>query len=130
MDYSLIKSVHVTTVIMSGLGFAVRFFGASVDADWVHSRLARTLPHINDTLLLISAITLAVLLQVNPLEQPWLLAKILALLVYIGFGMIALKPSQPRNVRLGSGFAAFIVFGYIVSVALSRQPAGMLQGLF
>lgn len=130
MDYSLIKNVHVITVIMSGVGFAVRFAGASVDAGWVHSRLARTLPHINDTLLLISAITLAVLLQVNPLEQPWLLAKILALFVYIGFGMVALKPSRPRNVRLGSGVAALLVYGYIVSVALSRQPASLLQGMF
>ena len=130
MDYSLIKSVHVTTVTLSGLGFAVRFAGTAVGAGWVNSRLARTLPHVNDTLLLISAITLAVLLRANPLEHPWLLAKILALLVYIGLGMIALKASRPRSVRLGSGIAALIVFGYIVSVAVSRQPAGLLQWMF
>ena len=70
MDYSVIKSVHIATVTISGVGFAARFVGVSVGADWVHSRLARTLPHINDTLLLISAITLAVLLQANPLAQP------------------------------------------------------------
>ena len=130
MDYSLIKSVHVVTVTLSGLGFAVRFAGTALGADWVNTRLARTLPHINDTLLLFSAITLAVLLQANPLVHPWLLAKILALLVYIGFGMIALNASRPRSVRLSSGVAALIVFGYIVSVALSKQPAGLSKWMF
>jgi len=130
MDYGLIKSVHIATVTLSGVGFAARFAGAVLGAAWVRSRLARTLPHINDTLLLISAITLAVLLQANPLVQPWLLAKILALLVYIGLGMVALKPTWPRSVRLASGLAALIVFGYIVSVALSKQPASLLQGMF
>lgn len=125
MDYALIKTVHITTVTLSGLGFAARFAGSLVGAGWVRSRLARTVPHINDTLLLVSAITLAVLLQANPLVHTWLMAKIIALLVYIGLGMVALNPRRSGVVGLCSGVAALIVFGYIVSVALSKQISGL-----
>ena len=48
-------------------------------------------------------------------------SKLIALVVYILLGMLALKPRFAKPVRLGFGALALLVFAYIVSVALARQ---------
>src|SRR5262249_6653639 len=95
-------------------------------ARWVRGRAARTVPHIVDTVLLVSAIALAWMLRLSPLQAPWLLAKIVGLVLYIALGMLALKPGRPEGVRAAAFVAALIIFGYIVSVAVSKDPAGFL----
>lgn len=130
MDYTLVRYIHVTAVGLSIAGFFLRFIGIQIGANWALSKTARTLPHVNDTVLLISAITLVALLHINPLNQPWLVAKIVALLVYIGLGMLALKPHRRLAVRLTSGLLALVVFSYIISVAITKQVAGWLTILF
>jgi len=89
-------------------------------AGWARSRPARTLPHVNDTVLLVSAITLAWTLGVNPQAQPWLTARIIALVLYVALGTIALKSaSRPRAALAFIG--ALLTFGYIVAVTTSRS---------
>lgn len=127
MDYSLVRYIHVTAVSLSIVGFILRFIGVQMHANWVHGKAARTLPHINDTVLLVSAITLAVLLHINPIDHPWLIAKIIALLVYIGLGMVALKSHVRATVRVISGLLALVVYSYIVSVAVSKNVAGWIM---
>jgi uncharacterized membrane protein SirB2 len=39
-------------------------------------------------------------------------------------GAVALKRGRTRSVRLAALLAAMGVFGYIVSVAVTKQPAG------
>ena len=53
-------------------------------------KVIRILPHIIDTLFLLSGITLLTFLGGTPLTQPWMLFKIAGLVIYIGLGMIAL----------------------------------------
>ncbi len=122
--YATIKTVHMTAVAISFTGFFARGVGMLRGAAWVRSRAARTLPHIVDTVLLASAITLAWLLRLNPLETPWLFAKIVGLLAYIGLGMVAIRPGRPAAVRGAAWVAALLVFLYIVSVAYTKSPAG------
>lgn len=129
MDYALVKLLHQTAVALSATGFAARGLGALAGAGWVRSRLARSLPHVIDTVLLGSALALAWLLRLNPLHTPWLAAKIVGLLAYIGLGMLALRPGRPRPQRAAAGLAALAVLGYIVSVAISKQPAGFFAWL-
>ena len=84
------------------------------------------MPALVDTLLLASAIALAWTLRLSPLDKPWVLAKIVALVVYIALGIVALKPEAPLPVRAASWVAALAVFGYIVSVAIAKNPRGFL----
>lgn len=128
MDYFLIKTIHRTAVTLSIAGFIARGLGGLVDAHWVQSRAAKTLPHLIDTVLLASAIALAWALRLNPLTTPWLAAKIIALLAYIGLGMVALKPTRPANIRAVAWAAAICTFVYIVSVALTKSAWGWLGG--
>lgn len=125
--YLLVKHLHVSCVVLSGLGFFARGLLMWRGSPWLRHRLVRTLPHINDTLLLTAAITLAVMSGQYPFVTPWLTAKVSGLLVYILLGFVALKEGRSRKVRLGAWFAALLVFAYIVSVAYARDPLGILS---
>jgi uncharacterized membrane protein SirB2 len=129
MDYVAVKIVHQGAVALSFAGFFARGWGSLAGAAWVDSRAAKTLPHVVDSVLLLSALTLAWMLRVNPAATPWLLAKIIGLLAYIFLGMIALKPTRPRPVRAAAWIAALTTFLYIVSVAMTKDPAGLLAAL-
>jgi uncharacterized membrane protein SirB2 len=129
MDYFSVKTLHQAAVALSFAGFFARGCGALAGAPWVRSRVAKTLPHIIDTVLLASAITLAWMLRLNPLTTPWLMAKIVALLVYIVLGAIALRPGRSLKARAIAWSAALLSFGYIVSVALTKSALGALVWL-
>ncbi|MDP3440409.1 MAG: SirB2 family protein, partial [Azonexus sp.] len=87
MSYLLLKHLHVTCVVLSGLGFCLRGWWMLRDSPRLSQRLARVAPHVIDSLLLGSAIMMAVLSGQYPFVQGWLTAKFLALLAYILLGM-------------------------------------------
>lgn len=120
----LMKTIHVTCVVLSFTGFFVRGIWMLRDSTLLQQRWVKTAPHIVDTLLLVSAIILAVQFRFSPLEQPWLLAKIIALLVYIGAGMVALRFGRSKTVRLYAWLFGLLTILYIVSVALSKSAFG------
>lgn len=126
MDYTTVKLVHQIAVAVSFAGFFARGGAALAGARWVRSRAARSLPHVVDSVLLLSAIVLAWMLRLNPAGAPWLMAKLIALVVYIALGTLALRPGRPMPLRAAAWVAALLTFGYIVSVALSKNPAGFL----
>jgi uncharacterized membrane protein SirB2 len=79
-----------------------------------------------DTVLLASAVALAYSLRLSPATAPWLLAKVVGLVAYIGLGTVALRFGRTRTTRIAAWAAALLVFGYIVSVAVSKDPRGPL----
>lgn len=126
MDAAALKSIHVAAVALSGAGFFARGIAALAGARWVRGRAARTLPHVVDTVLLASAIALALRLGLSPLAAPWLAAKIGGLAAYVGLGMLAMRPGRPFALRAAAWAAALATFGWIVSVAILKHPAGFL----
>jgi uncharacterized membrane protein SirB2 len=80
----------------------------------------KVLPHINDTFLLLFGVLLAVTLQMSPGQQPWLMAKLIALVIYIGLGVMALK-RPARGQKLVAGVAALAVFGYMIGAAITKS---------
>lgn len=114
--------MHVGAVVASfGLFFLRGVWMMTVPAK-LEARWVRVVPHIVDTVLLASAITLAVLSAQYPFVQPWLTAKVVALVLYILLGTVALRRGRTRRVRIIAWFLALLVFGYIVSVAMTRVP--------
>ena len=85
-------------------------------------RWAKIAPHIVDTMLLTSAIALAVKIDQDPIHDAWLSAKVLGLLLYIGLGMMALRFGKTRRARVSAWIAAQLVFLYIVLVAVTKNP--------
>jgi uncharacterized membrane protein SirB2 len=126
MDYHDLKLIHQSAVTISIVGFFARGVGMLGDAGWIRTRAAKTLPHVVDTVLIVSAIALAWMLRLSPTAVPWLAAKIVGLLAYIGLGMVALRFGRTKRVRTTAWVAAMLTFGYIVSVAMTKDPRGIL----
>ena len=80
----------------------------------------KIVPHVNDTILLISAIILAVNLQQYPFTHDWLTAKFIALLLYIVFGMFALTRAKEMKNKIIFFVFSLLTFSYIIGVALNR----------
>lgn len=121
MDYAVLRGLHIGTVHATLILFLLRGFWMVTDSPRLHARWARVVPHVNDSLLLFAAIAMLVVGGLNPLEQPWLLAKIAGLLSYIGLGTIALKRGRTKAVRIKALIAALGVFAYIAAVAVTKQ---------
>lgn len=123
--YLAIKSLHIACVVLSGSGFFLRGILMMRDSPLLHKRWLKVLPHVNDTLLLAAALTLAVMAGWYPFVDAWITAKVFGLIAYIILGSLALKPGRGKVMRLASWLAALAVFGYIVSVALLHDPRGV-----
>lgn len=119
----LLKYFHVTCVMLSYLLFFLRGVWLLRAYPIMHRRWVRIAPHTVDTLLLTSAVLLAWQLGISPLTHSWLMAKIVALICYIGLGFVAFRFCNTRIMQLAAWVAAQGVFFYIVSVALSRNVA-------
>lgn len=120
----IVKTTHITFVVLSFAGFFIRGIWMLKDSSLLQQKWVKISPQVVDTVLLVSAIILAIQLRMSPMEQPWLLAKIVALLVYIAVGLVALRLGRSKRIRLVSWLLGLIIFLYIVSVALSKSPLG------
>ena len=69
------------------------------------------------------------MIEQYPFSAGWVTAKVIGLLAYILLGTVALKRGRTRGVRIAAFAAAILVYAWIVSVALSKNPLGWLAGL-
>ncbi len=121
MDYLTLKSIHVACVAASYALFVVRGVWMIQESPQLAQRWVRIVPHVIDTILLATAIALAVMMRQYPLANAWLTAKVIGLVVYIGLGMVALKRGRTKRMRIAAWIAAQAVFFYIVAVALVKS---------
>jgi len=116
----LIKEFHVVLAFVTVAGFVARAALAMADNPLRSTKFVRIAPHVIDTLLLGFGITLAVQLSLSPLSNGWLMAKIVGLFAYIGFGVLAMRASS-RSLRLLGFVGALASVGYIFAVAYSKH---------
>jgi uncharacterized membrane protein SirB2 len=125
MLYLTVKYLHVTCVVLSISGFCLRGLLLMRKSALMRRHWIRVVPHVNDSILLAAGIALVVMLGQYPFVDGWLTAKIFGLLADILLGALALKPGRDPRWRMAAGLAAVAVFGWIVSVALSKHPMGL-----
>lgn len=123
-DYATVKLVHVGAAAASIALFALRGTWMLRAPHRLRRRWVRVVPYCVDTLLLVAALWLAWHLGEGA-RGGWLIAKVLALAVYIALGTLALKRGRTRNVRLAAFAGAIVTFGYIAMVALTKSPWGI-----
>jgi uncharacterized membrane protein SirB2 len=122
--YLVVKWIHVSAAFLSIGGFVLRGTWMLAGSALFTERWVRIAPHVVDTILLASAIALAVMLRQYPFVQPWLTAKVVALVAYIGLGMTAFRFAQQRRHRLLAFWGAVSTVGYILCVAYFKSPLG------
>ena len=122
LSYTNLKTLHIACVILTYSLFFARGILMVARPPALQARWARVMPHIVDSVLLAAAIGMLVIAQLNPLRSPWLVAKIVGLLLYIGIGTVALKRGRTLRVRLTAWLLAQVVLLYIVAVAFVKNP--------
>jgi len=125
----LIKTIHVSCVILSFSGFLLRGIWMMLDSALLASKWVKIIPHIIDSVLLLSALSMVYLQSFSILQNDWLLIKIAALLAYILLGTIALKRGKTKKIRVIAWCSGLVVFLYIVSVALNKSVEGFVLWL-
>jgi len=120
--YTLLKYLHVSCVVLSVAGFVLRGCWMLQRSPMLLRRWVGVAPHVVDTVLLASAITLAAISGQYPLVHDWLTAKVIGLIAYIALGTIALKHGRTPGIRLVAFWSALVVFAYIVAVAMTKSP--------
>lgn len=119
--YMILKHSHLLMVALSIALFLLRAFLLYTWPRALNTRWLKVVPHVIDTLLLLSAIGLTLIIDQYPLTHHWLTAKVLGLVAYIGFGTVALKRGRNMKTRSLALIAALLSLGYILGVALTRS---------
>jgi len=125
--YTLLKYLHVSCVVLSGAGFVLRGVWMLQGSPMLARRWVGVAPHVVDTVLLASAIALAMMIGQYPLVHAWLTAKVVGLIAYIVLGTIALKRGRTREIRIAAFCAALLALTYIVAVALTKSALPYLS---
>ena len=133
MLYHTVKIAHVAFATLSLLGFIVRSGMVLVDSPLIRKRnlriWIRVIPHLNDTLLLAFAVVLCVMSGQYPFVDSWVTAKVVALVGYIGMGMLALGRRRSPVSRAACSVAAVAIFADIAAIAVTKNPLGIASFL-
>ena len=115
--YYFIKIIHVSCAVLTFSGFTLRAYWMLVESEWLQRKISRVLPHIIDTVLLVSAITLVIMGRQYPTLVNWVTIKIGLLLLYIVLGTFALKRGRTRQIRITCLGGALLTIAAIFVVA-------------
>lgn len=118
----LLNNLHVLFAALSIAGFIARGILMLRDSPLLSARWIRIAPHVNDTLLLVAGIWLAIRIGQYPFVDGWLTAKVLGIVAYIVVGTIALRRGRTKRIRAVAWIGAILIFLYIIGVAVTRSP--------
>jgi len=116
----MLTAFHVALAYLTVAGFVIRGVWALTDSPLREEKWVRISPHVIDTLLLVLGVALATRLDIRPFSG-WLGAKLVGLLVYVGFGVMTMRASS-HSLRLVGFVGALLAAVYIFTVAFSRSP--------
>jgi uncharacterized membrane protein SirB2 len=117
MSVVWLKQAHVVLAILTFVSFSTRVYWMYRGSAKLHSRAVKVIPHLIDALLLLTGLAVAVMFYGEFYRQPWLLLKLLAVVIYIITGSIALKRGNTMKIRMAAVFGSWGVFVFIVILA-------------
>lgn len=118
--YLVLKGVHMTAAYLTVVLFALRLLLDAVGKpEWRKTPL-RWIPHANDTVLLVAAISLLFVTPWMPFVHGWLTAKVFLLVGYIVAGVFAMKETRSLQVRLIASVLALVQIMAIFHLALAK----------
>lgn len=126
--YLTIKTIHMTCALISFTGFLFRAYLMLIESRLLQHKAVLVLPHLVDTLFLLSGATMAFMVNFGLFTQLWLTTKITLLMFYLLFVGIALNRGKTRSIRITSFFLAIFTFIYIIGIAVRKSPASWFAG--
>jgi uncharacterized membrane protein SirB2 len=113
-------AIHILFALTSFVSFVGRVVLSELKSSLLTTKLFKIAPHVIDTGLLLSGMTLVI--QRNWLvgeHYHWIISKLIILFVYVGLGVLTMRSAGVK--RWGSFAGALVCYGYILSVAITKQ---------
>ena len=111
--------IHMLFILLSVGSFIARIMLAEFKPDILSIKVVKIAPHVIDTVLLLSGISLVFMGNWMAGEYGWIITKLIMLLAYVGFGVMAMRNT---GIKRWIGFVlALACFGYIISVAVTKH---------
>lgn len=121
-----LKFLHVTCAMLTIAGFILRGYWTMNSSVLLQRRVTKILPHIIDTVFLLSGFAIVFVLHIQVMQHGWLLAKFAGLIAYIVLGVFALRLGATPQIKAVAFIAALSVYAYIVGVALTKSVGSWL----
>jgi uncharacterized membrane protein SirB2 len=124
--FNILITLHLTSVVLTISLFTLRYWWRWSNNPRFQARWVRVLPHIVDSVLLLSGVGLIALTSYLPftVKGAWLTEKLFGVIIYIVLGFIALGRHRPRGQQVG--FIAFmlglVVLYIIIKLAATKVP--------
>ncbi|SHH36160.1 SirB2 family protein [Ferrimonas marina] len=122
MPYVALKHIHLTLIGASVGLFILRFVLLMLQSGVLQRKWAKVLPHVIDTLLLLSGVALIMATGWNPIRDPWLTEKMLALVAYIILGVITFKAQRGTLFRVFAFLGSLGWVYYMFVLAQTKTP--------
>ena len=120
-SYVLIKMVHAVLVLAVGLLFLWRAWLTLARSPAQNGKAPTLLAHVFSLGVLASGLTMVAIYGQMP---AWVMTKLIFLFVFIALGVIAFKRAKTRSAQLTMMALALVTYAFLVSVAVTKQPAG------
>lgn len=124
--FMLVFYTHITAVTLSISLFVLRYWWRYRRSPLAAMRWTRIVPHIVDTVLLLSGVGLIAITHYLPFTDrgAWLTEKLFGVIIYIVLGFVALGRRCSRSQQ--TGFIAFmlglVVLYIIIKLATTKIP--------
>lgn len=122
--YSYLLNTHIIAISLSGLIYFSRLISSICGAQWAYNKVVKSISYLVDTILLVAAISLWLILPKEFFENGWLYTKILVVLIYIIAGFVAMKRNVDRPIRVIFGIISILCYGMILGIAINHSPLG------
>lgn len=119
--YTALKHSHLLFVVITILLFNVRFFWKQWAPQNSPHKIFRIIPHINDTLLLITGAMMAYTVKFIPfVNANWLGIKLILLMGYIAFGILAIKAPARSSKAITNYILSMLTIGLMMYLAIAK----------
>ncbi|WP_323751767.1 SirB2 family protein [Marinobacter sp.] len=122
--YMILKHLHMTAAYLTFTLFALRLLLDAVGRPGWRETPLRWIPHANDTVLLVAAISLLFVAGYASSMPGWLIAKIFLLVGYIVAGVFATKLKFSTPVRVIAAIVALVQVSVIFHLAMAKPVFG------
>lgn len=119
--YSIFKNIHLITVVTTFFLFNYRVYLLLQNPLKPRAKWLKIAPHVNDSLLLISAIAMLVLSGIYPgVENSWLIIKIIMMILYIISGELTLRYATTQSARIFFAIVSLFIYLFIIYTAYTK----------
>ena len=120
--YTAFKHLHLTAIALSLLFLILQVVAQVMDSKMKDAKWLKVLPHIINTVLIITAVGLCVTSAQYPFVHDWVTSKLIGLVAYVLLAIVAVKWARTNAMRVFALIGAVAWLVLTGKVAISKAP--------